>query len=254
MLPRATTDNLMDYNNGSRLIKPQWDLIHNPEVTTGLLDDESEGASLTYEEIVALNYKEEIVSFFYKLISRKVISQSELVYLNGVRPSSEKRVIEDCLRNLIFVNPYVLDSVYISIPKKEDDFDIVGIGKKIFSDITDELTPILLQTGGLATEKFGESIGRAAISKLSFELFKKRLGYVSNLGPAKNALRISKFAKFGGKTLKYTGALLKRLGGALLWYDLLTFDSGPGEITDERIERSTIFHFSNLFNKVKNEK
>ena len=34
----------MDYNNGSRLIKPQWDLVHNPELTTGLLDDEADGA------------------------------------------------------------------------------------------------------------------------------------------------------------------------------------------------------------------
>jgi len=45
VLPQGTTDNLMDYNGGPRLIKPQWDLIHNPELTTGLLDDETDGAS-----------------------------------------------------------------------------------------------------------------------------------------------------------------------------------------------------------------
>jgi len=50
-IPNTTTDNLMDYNEGSRLIKPQWDMIHNPEVTTGLLDDESEGAAMaTYPD------------------------------------------------------------------------------------------------------------------------------------------------------------------------------------------------------------
>ena len=47
VLPQGTTDNLMDYNGGTRLIKPQWDLIHNPELTTGLLDDETDGASIS---------------------------------------------------------------------------------------------------------------------------------------------------------------------------------------------------------------
>ncbi len=46
VLPQGTTDNLMDYNGGIRLIKPQWDLIHNPELTTGLLDDETDAASI----------------------------------------------------------------------------------------------------------------------------------------------------------------------------------------------------------------
>ncbi len=46
----------MDYNEGSRLIKPQWDLIHNPELTTGLLDDESEGAIINLPDGVTVSF------------------------------------------------------------------------------------------------------------------------------------------------------------------------------------------------------
>jgi hypothetical protein len=43
----GTTQNLMDYTNGTELWKYQWDLIHNPEtIVLGALDEE-EGAMLT---------------------------------------------------------------------------------------------------------------------------------------------------------------------------------------------------------------
>ncbi len=41
---QGSTDNLMDYAEGNSLLKPQWDLIHNPETTTGLFDDMEDGA------------------------------------------------------------------------------------------------------------------------------------------------------------------------------------------------------------------
>ncbi|MHC1702733.1 MAG: fibronectin type III domain-containing protein [Tenuifilaceae bacterium] len=43
---KDNTDNLMDYTDGINLWKPQWDLIHNPEVTSGLLYEVEEGASI----------------------------------------------------------------------------------------------------------------------------------------------------------------------------------------------------------------
>jgi len=46
-VPQGTTKNLMDYSDGLALYKPQWDLIHNPEFTTGLWDGMEDGASLT---------------------------------------------------------------------------------------------------------------------------------------------------------------------------------------------------------------
>ena len=43
-MPRKTSDNLMDYNDGERLHKYQWDLIHNPEGGLYLFQDEEEAA------------------------------------------------------------------------------------------------------------------------------------------------------------------------------------------------------------------
>jgi len=44
-ISQGSTNNLMDYAQGIKLYKPQWDLIHNPEATTGLFDGMDEGAS-----------------------------------------------------------------------------------------------------------------------------------------------------------------------------------------------------------------
>ncbi len=44
---QGSTDNLMDYSEGNSLLKPQWDLIHNPETTTGLFDDMEDGAMIS---------------------------------------------------------------------------------------------------------------------------------------------------------------------------------------------------------------
>lgn len=43
---KSSTDNLMDYTPDKfALLKAQWDLIHNPESTTGLFDEMEDGAS-----------------------------------------------------------------------------------------------------------------------------------------------------------------------------------------------------------------
>jgi predicted chitinase len=43
-LARGTSDNLMDYRNGTRLHKYQWDLVHDPVRVIGLLEEDEEGA------------------------------------------------------------------------------------------------------------------------------------------------------------------------------------------------------------------
>jgi hypothetical protein len=45
--PRSTA-NLMDYGTGTKLRKYQWDLIHNPPLVIGLLEDEGEGALVAF--------------------------------------------------------------------------------------------------------------------------------------------------------------------------------------------------------------
>lgn len=39
----------MDYNDGKRLHKYQWDYIHNPEGGLYLFQDEDEGAMVSYD-------------------------------------------------------------------------------------------------------------------------------------------------------------------------------------------------------------
>ncbi len=48
----GSTNNLMDYSNGTELKKYQWDLIHDPESMNGWMQDDSESAS-----IPTLDYK-----------------------------------------------------------------------------------------------------------------------------------------------------------------------------------------------------
>jgi TANFOR domain-containing protein len=47
VLDSASTDNLMDYKKGKRLLKFQWDHIHNPEMVVGLFEDDEDGASVS---------------------------------------------------------------------------------------------------------------------------------------------------------------------------------------------------------------
>ncbi|HAN17886.1 MAG TPA: hypothetical protein DCQ24_04345, partial [Bacteroidales bacterium] len=46
-MSQNSTDNLMDYNNGQRLHKYQWDFIQNPEAMIAWGQDEEEGALIT---------------------------------------------------------------------------------------------------------------------------------------------------------------------------------------------------------------
>ena len=46
-LIQGTTDNLMDYNRGTRLNKYQWEYMHNPVAVLGLFEGDEEGASVS---------------------------------------------------------------------------------------------------------------------------------------------------------------------------------------------------------------
>ena len=49
-LAKGTTDNLMDYNEGTKLYKYQWDNVHDPEAMVGWLQGDEESAYYTVEE------------------------------------------------------------------------------------------------------------------------------------------------------------------------------------------------------------
>ncbi|WNB17087.1 fibronectin type III domain-containing protein [Marivirga arenosa] len=46
-IAQSSTDNLMDYGTGTKLRKYQWDLIHNPPVVLGFVEDINEGSLAT---------------------------------------------------------------------------------------------------------------------------------------------------------------------------------------------------------------
>ncbi|MCA6379969.1 MAG: hypothetical protein IM574_11510 [Cytophagales bacterium] len=47
MLPEKGTDNLMDYANGNKLFKYQWDRMRYPEIVMGLFEEDEDGAMVT---------------------------------------------------------------------------------------------------------------------------------------------------------------------------------------------------------------
>ncbi|KAA2242739.1 hypothetical protein F0L74_09435 [Chitinophaga agrisoli] len=50
-LEKGSTDNLMDYNNGYGLLKYQWDIVYDPGHVWGLLEDDQESGSVSYDDI-----------------------------------------------------------------------------------------------------------------------------------------------------------------------------------------------------------
>lgn len=50
------------------------------------------------------------------------------------------------------------------------------------------------------------------------------------------------------------GKIIKRIGTITLWVELLRFDMGPGEITDERIQESAIISFFKACKEITNLK
>ncbi|SEW37932.1 hypothetical protein SAMN05428988_4751 [Chitinophaga sp. YR573] len=50
-LTQGTTDNLMDYNNGSALLKYQWDVVHDPGHVWGIFDGDDASADLSTNNI-----------------------------------------------------------------------------------------------------------------------------------------------------------------------------------------------------------
>ncbi|MGB3779214.1 MAG: fibronectin type III domain-containing protein [Tunicatimonas sp.] len=57
-LAKGTTDNLMDYREGAKLYKYQWDNVHDPEAMVGWLQDDDESAAVAiktdHENVLAL--------------------------------------------------------------------------------------------------------------------------------------------------------------------------------------------------------
>ena len=70
IVPKGTTDNLMDYNNGKELHKYQWDLVQDPQGMwfTGLIDEEEGAAQLIPDLVCTQKFIEEFRRSYVKNI------------------------------------------------------------------------------------------------------------------------------------------------------------------------------------------
>jgi hypothetical protein len=109
-LPQGTTGNLMDYpttpalsDRYTALVKTQWDLIHNPQSTTGLFDGMEEGAILNF------NMSKESIKNVIDLIRNANISNEQRTDLTGYDLSKGVAV------NLELTSKFILDFIEIEI-------------------------------------------------------------------------------------------------------------------------------------------
>jgi|GEM_PF-1485541 len=92
---RGTSDNLMDYGNGTRLHKYQWDLVHDPVRVIGLLEEDEEGV------MVAINGAKLAVQ-----ICDSIVRDQKLYYMSNnncklyVTLESKDTTIKSVLVNL----------------------------------------------------------------------------------------------------------------------------------------------------------
>lgn len=101
---QGSTDNLMDYSEGNTaLLKPQWDLIHNPETTTGLFDDMEDGAASDNRNIVITKNNEFLPSINKLDIDFKInhgnIGVVTVQILNSSKELLHEEVVPTPLKN-----------------------------------------------------------------------------------------------------------------------------------------------------------
>src|SRR5450759_1922917 len=51
-IAKASTQNLMDYTDGTDLVKHQWDAIHDPGIVLGMFERDEEGAMIVVEDLI----------------------------------------------------------------------------------------------------------------------------------------------------------------------------------------------------------
>lgn len=92
-LPQGSTDNLMDYNNGTQLWKLQWDRIHDPATVLGLFEGDEGGASFSLPCFGIFDDCDDVLKVL-KNIREAVIEKDKLI---TKLPSDKKRRKEGSL-------------------------------------------------------------------------------------------------------------------------------------------------------------
>jgi hypothetical protein len=82
-IPEKSTDNLMDYTDGTKLVKHQWDAIHDPGLVIGMFERDEEGEMRLGINLTPLKIKEIIQSIRLANLSNKEELQLDLVSAVG---------------------------------------------------------------------------------------------------------------------------------------------------------------------------
>jgi predicted chitinase len=82
-IPKASTKNLMDYTDGTDLVKHQWDAIHDPGIVIGMFERDEEGASFWSGKLTILDTKHTLL--FNHVYENN--HEGNLRYLNKIQNS-----------------------------------------------------------------------------------------------------------------------------------------------------------------------
>lgn len=150
-ITKSSTENLMDYTNGTALIKHQWDAIHDPGVVIGAFERDEDAASL-------LNSRFTILDSRHTLLFNLVFDNNNgnnLNYLGKIQTSRSLNPTVDAL-NLEYENSR--ENVWINTWKlrtKTSDEIINSVFKKIQNAEKDEKIETLnLNENGIYIGKF----------------------------------------------------------------------------------------------------
>ncbi|HEY8938232.1 MAG TPA: hypothetical protein VIM65_23580, partial [Cyclobacteriaceae bacterium] len=73
LLAQGSTDNLMDYANGTALYKYQWDYIHDPQKVIGLFEDDEDAASIC-------TWYKGVISYLFPSETDEQLNERETLY------------------------------------------------------------------------------------------------------------------------------------------------------------------------------
>jgi len=142
-IPKASTKNLMDYTDGTDLVKHQWDAIHDPGIVIGMFERDEEGAMKGFFGVTWLGN-----------------------ILWGLAPDEQEKQIEGNLS--LFKHIYQHYSDYFAQSQAKDINLIIdeykswsvrkeshnGVAKRVFKGLSDTKTTFALSDEGIFFEEY----------------------------------------------------------------------------------------------------
>lgn len=125
--PERQTNNLMDYQQGITLWKPQWDWMHDPGIRTYMFQSEEEGASITQPQLKCISDASNLGKLFIDPAGKTVElspKQTPLAFFGEDEGSLYGRLAAYKENEKIFI--YYLDNYTENFSGRFGDFVSVG--------------------------------------------------------------------------------------------------------------------------------